>query len=462
MPQRVVGVDSSTQATKVIVCDAETGEVLAGGRSPHPEGTECPPEAWWRALDDWSELLDGADAIGVAAQQHGMVALDEADAVVRPALLWNDTRSGDATTALIDEMGGARAWATAVGSVPVASFTVTKLRWLAEHEPDSAARTRSVLLPHDWLTWRLLGPDADPTTDRGDASGTGYWNPGDGTYRADIVSQAFGRTLNLPRVLAPDEPAGRTADGRLVSAGTGDNMAAALGLDPQPGDVVVSLGTSGTVFARHDKPVADESGAVAGFADATGGFLPLVCTLNAAQVLTEAAVMLDTDLAGIDSRALAAKPGADGLVFLPYLNGERTPNLPRATGSLHHLRHGSMTAENIARAAVEGMLCGLADGLDALRAQGIEASRVLLIGGAAQSAAVQAIAPSVFGLPVAVPAPREYVALGAARQAAWALLGTAEPPAWPTGPLTVLEPPAGPGPGLREHFRETRHSLYGL
>jgi xylulokinase len=286
-------------------------------------------------------------------------------------------------------------------------------------------------------------------TDRGDASGTGYFSPTETRYRKDILKRAFGgRTPELPRVLGPADTAGWTPDGLLVSAGTGDNMAAALALGLGEGDVVVSLGTSGTVLAVCPTPPADPSGEVAGFADATGRFLPLACTLNAARVLTATAAMLGVDLAGLDRLALAARPGAGGLTLLPYLDGERTPNLPGAAGSLHGLRRSNMTPENMARAAVEGMLCGLAAGLDAVEAQGITPRRVLLIGGAAQSTAVRAVAPVVFGVPVVVPEPAEYVALGAARQAAWALTGTGQPPAWPETTRTVLEGSA-PGEGAR-------------
>ncbi|MFI0463437.1 xylulokinase [Saccharopolyspora sp. 5N102] len=441
----VAGIDSSTQSTKVVVCDADTGTVLREGRAPHPDGTVADPEDWWRALTTASGgLLDDVAAIGIAAQQHGMVALDEQGVPVRPALLWNDNRSAQAAIDLTEELGGPRACAEAIGSVLVASFTASKLRWLAEHEPHLADRVTDVLLPHDWLTWRLTG---EFVTDRGDASGTGYWSPRQGRYREDVLATAFGgRTPRTPRVLGPAEAAGHTRDGKLVSAGTGDNMGAALGLDVRPGDVVVSLGTSGTVFARADRPSADPSGQIAGFADATGGFLPLVCTLNAARVLTATAAMLGVEMAEFDDLARRAEPGAGGLALLPYLDGERTPFLPDAAGTLTGLRRENMTPENLARAAVEGMLCGLAAGVDALRAEGVEVGRVLLIGGAAQSRAVQVAAPLIFGVPVTVPAPAEYVARGAARQAAWALAGTPEPPEWllpGAAELDVTDPEAG-------------------
>ncbi|HYY82622.1 MAG TPA: xylulokinase [Actinomycetes bacterium] len=453
----VAGVDCSTQSTKVVVCDADDGRVLAERSAPHPDATEVDPEAWWRALATaGAGLLERADAVAVGGQQHGMVTLDEAGAVVRPALLWNDVRSAAAAAGLVRELGGPAAWARAVGSVPVASFTVTKLRWLAEHEPDLARRVAAVLLPHDWVSWRLAG-QGEAVTDRGDASGTGYWSPSSGDYRGDLLELAFGRVPALPRVLAPSEAAGQTRTGAAVSAGTGDNMAAALGLGAGPGDVVVSVGTSGTVFAVHEAPTHDESGIVAGFADATGRFLPLVCTLNAARVLGAAAAMLGVDLPALDRLALAAPPGAGGLVLLPYLDGERTPNLPAASGLLAGLRLANMAPENLARAAVEGVLCGLADGLDALRAQGVPVRRILLVGGGSRSAAVQALAPQVLGAPVEVPEPAEYVARGAARQAAWALAGTPAPPAWPLGRATVHAPEAaGHGAAVRERYAEVR------
>jgi xylulokinase len=453
----VAGIDSSTQATKVVVRDADSGALVAEGRAPHPDGTEIDPGHWWQALQTATAggLLDEVAAVAVGAQQHGMVCLDEGGQVVRPALLWNDTRSAKAATDLIGELGGPQAWASAAGSVPVASFTVTKLRWLAAHEPDHAKRTATVLLPHDWLTWRLAGGQGEPVTDRGDASGTGYWSPATGTYRPDLLELAFGHLPRLPRVLGPAEPAGHTSSGTLLGPGTGDNMAAALGVGARPGDVVVSVGTSGTVFAVHDTATADASGIVAGFADATGRYLPLVCTLNAARVLQATAALLGVDLDGLDDLALAAPPGAGGVVLVPYFEGERTPNRPDATAELSGLRLATTTPANLARAAVEGLLCGLADGLDALRDQGVRIDRVLLIGGGARSRAVQAVAPALLDAPVLVPAAAEYVADGAARQAAWVLSGGPQPPDWSatTAPRTLH---ADPTPHVRRAYAAAR------
>ncbi|MUL42864.1 xylulokinase [Streptomonospora sp. PA3] len=460
----VAGVDSSTQGTKIMVRDAETGLLVRNAKASHPDGTEIDPRHWWDALMQacGDGLLDGVAAIGVGAQQHGMVALDGAGEVVRPALLWNDTRSAGAAQDLIRELGGPAEWAQAVGSVPVASLTVTKLRWLAEHEPDNAARTQQVMLPHDWLTWRLRG-GTDPVTDRGDASGTGYFDTAQGTYRPDLLRMAFGRDLSVPRVARPAENAGPVQVPGLpeigaVAPGTGDNMAAALGLEARPGDVVVSLGTSGTAFAVSDKPVADASGLVTGFADATGRFLPLVATLNAARVLDAGARMLGVDLEEFGRLALSAPAGAEGLTLLPYLDGERTPNLPDATGRLDGMTRANLHPAAIARAFVEGMLCGLADAVDALTAQDVPVHRVLLIGGAARSAAVRTIAPQILGRPVVVPPPGEYVADGAARQAAWVLAGTPEPPEW-SGPGSAEVYEADPTPDVRERYARARSAV---
>ncbi|GAA1221025.1 xylulokinase [Prauserella alba] len=465
MNELVAGVDSSTQSTKVVVCEAASGRVVRTGQAAHPDATEVDPAEWWAALRTAGDgLLDDVAAIAVAGQQHGMVTVDDDGDVVRDALLWNDVRSAGAADDLVAELGGGQPWADAVGSVPLASFTVTKLRWLAEHEPDAAKRVARVLLPHDWLTWQLLDRAGDPTTDRGDASGTGYYSAVDGSYRTDLLVRAFGREPGLPTVLEPAGAAGHTADGVLVAAGTGDNMAAGLALELADGDVAVSLGTSGTVFGVSEKPVADGSGVVAGFADATGRYLPLACTLNAARVLTSTAAMLGTDLEGLDQLALSASPGADGLTLLPYLDGERTPNLPDATGSLVGLRRSNMTPANVARAAVEGMLCGLAAGLDSLREHGVALRRVLLTGGASRSAAVRAIAPGVFGADVVLPPEMEHVAVGAARQAAWALRGGAEPPSWRGhDDGTTLTPPAADldaGANVVEAHRAARQHLH--
>ena len=295
-------------------------------------------------------------------------------------------------------------------------------------------------------------------TDRGDASGTGYWSPETGDYDRSLIQLALGRSdVTLPQVLGPTDAAGETSSGALVAAGTGDNAGAALGLAAAAGDVVISIGTSGVVSAVADKPTADASGLVAGFADATGRFLPLACTLNATQVLDGVRGLLGVSWDDFDGLALSAPAGAEGLVLLPYFAGERTPDLPTATGRLVGLRVGALTPATLARAAVEGVLCGLADGLDAIRAQSVPIDRVLMVGGGARSRAMQELAPTVFGLPVDVPEPAEYVALGAARQAAWALSGADEPPTWGSRPSRRIE--AAEIPAVRAAYGEARDDL---
>ena len=454
----VAGIDSSTQSTKVLLVNADDGTVVGQASAPHPDGTECHPDRWWDALSAAGRgLLERAEAVGVAAQQHGMVTLDDNGAVVRPAMLWNDVKSAPQAAAMVQEFGGPAEWAERTGSVPTMSFTVTKLRWLAEREPEHAARAARVMLPHDWLSWRLAAgstPDGEPVTDRGDASGTGYFSPADGTWLPDFAARALGHPVALPRIAAPAEVVGRTSWGAAVSAGTGDNMGAALGMGLLGGDVAVSIGTSGTAYAVTSAMTADPSGLICGFADATGRFLPLACTLNAARVLDVTARMLGVDAAGLSDLALKASPGADGLVLLPYLDGERTPNRPMANGVLRGLTTSNATPENLARAAVEAVLCSLADAIDCLRPCGITPGRVVLTGGAAKSEAVRLIAPTVFGLPVVVPEAAEYVVLGAARQAAWALSGQSEPPTWPASPSVTFEGTVNPG--VREQYGALR------
>ncbi len=467
----VAGVDSSTQSCKVVVRDAGTGALVRSGHAGHPDGTEVDPARWWDALQVAVADAGGLDdvaALAVGGQQHGMVALDAQGTVVRDALLWNDTRSAGSAADLVAELGagdaaaGAQAWADAVGSVPVASLTVTKLRWLRDHEPERAARVAAVALPHDWLTWRLAGHGEDGAldalaTDRSDASGTGYWSPAQQAYRHDLLERALGHDAGVPRVLGPADAGERAVRWArpVLGPGAGDNAAAALALGLVPGDVAVSIGTSGVVSAVSTRPTADGSGLVTGFADATGAYLPLACTLNAARVLDATADILGVDLAGLSDLAVSAPSGAGGLVLVPYLEGERTPDRPDATGALHGLRLDTATPAHVARAAVEGMLCGLADGLDALRVLGVRVDRVLLIGGGARSEAVRRIAPTVLGLDVTVPAPAEYVADGAARQAAWVLSGADSPPRWDLAAGARVYR-ADPEPHVRARYAEVR------
>ena len=477
MSTLVAGIDSSTQSCKVVIRDAETGQLLRQGSAKHPEGTEVAPGHWWDALLEAIEQAGGladVSAASIGGQQHGMVVLDADGEVIRDALLWNDTRSADAAEALIaehaeagDPVSGNAAWVRMSGTVPVASLTVTKLRWLADAEPEKAGRVAAVALPHDWLTWKLSGAARleDLATDRSDASGTGYFDPSSNTYRYDLLAQALriseeeAQKIVLPKVAGPGEQVGtgdasRGWGGLVLGPGAGDNAAAALGLGMSTGDVAISIGTSGVVSAVSPKGIQDPSGMVTGFADATGEFLPLAVTLNGSRVLDGAARMLGVDHEGLAQLALAAEPGADGLTLIPYLEGERTPNLPHATGSFVGLSLASMNPQAVARAAVEGLLCGLADGLEAMTSLGVPVESISLIGGAARSAAVQQIAPAVLGREVQVPEPGEYVADGAARQAAWVLSGEAQPPQWRTGSVQTFT--AEPAPAVRETYTARR------
>ncbi|WP_415953101.1 xylulokinase [Streptomyces sp. KLOTTS4A1] len=445
----VVGVDSSTQSTKAVVVDAGTGTVVASGQAPHSvfEGAarESDPEQWWQALCTavaaCGPAAREAAAVSVAGQQHGLVTLDARGRPVRPALLWNDVRSAPQARRLVEAFGGPKVWAERIGSVPGAAFTVAKWAWLAEHEPESAAATAAVRLPHDYLTGRLTG---EGTTDRGDASGTGWWAASTQAYDTEILGLAGLDPSLLPRVVAPGEVAGTTRElrdlpfsrGVLVGAGTGDNAAAALGLGLRPGAPVLSLGTSGTVYAVARRRPADPSGTVAGFADARGDWLPLACTLNCTLAVDRIAALL-----GLDREAV--EPGGTATV-LPFLDGERTPDLPGACGLLHGLRHET-TGGQLLQAAYDGAVFALLQALDLVLAVDGEpaADPLLLIGGGARGRAWQETVRRLSGRAVQVPRAAEHVALGAAAQAAGLLTG--EDPAavarrWGTSAGPVLDP----------------------
>ncbi|MCC5953577.1 MAG: xylulokinase, partial [Acidimicrobiia bacterium] len=437
------------------------GGLVGTGRAAHPTTppprSEQDPGGWGGARRSAmtsalgatrrAGVTDRVAAVSVAGQQHGLVVCDQAAQPLRSAKLWNDTESAPEAAQLVRERG-AEWWATTVGSVPVASFTVTKVAWLAAHQPEVLAATDRLVLPHDWITWRLCGR---AVTDRGDASGTGYWSPADERWRPDVLALACRLgTANgdtpaaeaewwsgrLPEVLGPADPPGTLTDAAaedlglehgssvMVGPGTGDNMGAALGVGLRPGDVVISIGTSGTVYARSSHSVADTTGAVAGFADATGHWLPLVCTLNATKVTDAVRRLLDVDHQGFDALVSSAPAGADGLTLVPYFDGERTPDLPDATGLLTGLR-SDVQRPQLARAATEGVICGLLEGLDALLDAGVTTpERLLVVGGGARSDATVQTLADLAGLPVVRPAGDEHVALGACVQAAAVLDGS--------------------------------------
>ncbi|MFI8091767.1 FGGY family carbohydrate kinase [Streptomyces sp. NPDC086080] len=474
----VAGLDSAPDFTRIVVCDADTGAVVRQGYAPHPvqgpgggRPSDIDPQAWLLSLGEAAGggLLEGVQAIGVSAQANALVPLDAQGNTVRPAMTGGDKRAQVAAADLIDALGGREAWAQAVGSVPGAAQPVTKLRWMARSEPENAARTAILLQAHDWLVWQLLGRPVRRTTDRGGASGTGYWAAATGGYRPDLVEMALGRQAMLPEVIGPADAAGTTPEGLLISAGTGETQAAAFGLGIGLGDAVVSLGASGSVMAVHPEALVDQYGMITSLADATGMHLPVVTTLNAVRALRGTAELLGLpDLESLSELAMKSTPGSHGLVLLPYLEGERTPNLPHTAGTLAGLRRESMKAEHLARAAFEGMLCGLADALDVLRGRGVDVRRVFLLGSAAELPAVQSAAPSLFGAQVVVPQPADYAAIGAARQAAWALgvsqgtLDPRNPPVWQGAVAQVLDPgeELAVGQAVRQQYVTVREQTH--
>lgn len=467
----VAGIDTSTQSTKVRVTDALTGEMVRFGQARHPEGTSVDPQYWWHAFREAARQAGGLDdvsALSVGGQQHGMVLLDDDGSVIRDALLWNDTRSAPDAERLISDMGeqpptveetglsddrmmrGRQRWVRAVGSSPVASLTITKIAWVARNEPENARRVAAICLPHDWLSWRIAGHGPSTArggaqldalfTDRSDASGTGYFDSAVNEYRFDLLEKALGRKdVILPQVLGPERTgahadpsiAGRDIPGGcIIAPGGGDNAMAALGLHMTVGDVSISLGTSGVAAAISPTPAYDMTAAVTGFADCTGHWLPLACTINGSRITDAGCTALGADYDELAALTMRSEPGAGGITLIPYFDGERTPNRPHATAALHGMTLANTTRENIARAFTEGLLCSQRDCMELVRKLGTDIRRVLLIGGGAKSRAVRALAPAILGMDVVLPSADEYVAIGAARQAAWALSGDEEPPAW--------------------------------
>ena len=454
MKTLIAGVDCSTQSTKAVVVDSESGEIVATGRAQHTvTGTdgarETHPDVWWDALCHAlaeTGLADQIAAISVAGQQHGLVCLDAAGRPLRPAMLWNDTRSASDAIGLLETMGGAAGWASRIGVVPVASFTASKWAWIRRREPDVASRTAAIRLPHDYLTERLAGVGV---TDRGDASGTGWWSSATEDYSREVL-ELPGIALPvglLPRVLKPTEAAGSVTPaaaaatglsiGTLVGVGTGDNMGAALGLGLKPGAPVVSLGTSGTAYMVSTTRTADPSGDVAGFADASGRFLPLACTLNCTLAVDRVAELLRLD------RDDVAPSG--GVVSLPYFDGERTPNVPDASAAILGLRHDT-DPRSILMATYEGAAVGILDALETIDrcSSGIDRDAPLvLIGGGSRSETWRRVIQRLSGRAISIPESTELVAIGAAVQAA-AIFGGESPQEvssrWQTTAGTLLEP----------------------
>lgn len=463
MRRVTLGVDSSTQSTKVIAVDVDTGAELAEGRASHTGADTQDPRDWWRALVEATRqaLSNESEVVGIAVggQQHGLVTLEATGEPVRSAPLWNNVSSA----ADAERLNRLADFPEAVGSRLVASFTITKLAHLAHTAPEELARTASICLPHDYLNFRLTGELA---TDRGEASGSGWWSPAGERVRRDLLTLAVGdraaERLRLPAVRGPEEPAGRLTReaaaelglpaGIPVGPGSGDNPMAAVGIGAEVGEVVVSLGTSGVAYAVSERPSADESGEVAGFADATGRFLPLACMLNCTRVLDVTAAMFGLPLAEALDRAATMAPGAGGLVMLPYLGGERTPNLPRATGSLSGVTASNATLDHLVRAALDGVAAGIAYCLDALRRVGVAPRELTLVGGGARHPAWRQAIADATGLPVSVRAGAEHVARGAAIQASAIVRGeTVASLAAERRPAVTAE--VAPRPEFREAFQ---------
>ncbi|RPE77844.1 MULTISPECIES: FGGY family carbohydrate kinase [unclassified Frondihabitans] len=460
----VAGIDSSTQACKVTIRDLATGERMREGKASHPTETIVDPEAWWDALlvavNRAGGLADVA-AISVSGQQHTPIFLDASGRPVCDSPLWNDTGSHRHMVDLNNELGRDE-WIRRTGLPITLSDTITKLRWLQDTNPEAVERTAAVAIVHDWLTWRLMGYGPGTggldklTTDRSEASGTGYWSGDTGEYTMDLFEHAFGKAAMLPRILGPLDQAGVTGSGITgvpagipIGVGSGDNAAAALALGLAEGDAVLSLGTSGVVYARTARPVHDYSGFVCSYADATGDHLPLVATLNAARNLDVGAALLGCSHAELSDLALQADPGADGLTLLPYFEGERTPDLPNARGSLLGASLSNLTRPNFARSVIEGTLASQVEMLDLLRNCGVDARRLVLIGGGALSPAVQQILGQMVSLPVSVPNPEQYVTKGAAMQAASTLEGAF--PDWDVVSRDLEPLPFEPSIALQHH-----------
>ena len=440
MTAAYLGIDCGTQGTKAIVVD-EYGKTLGTGRAAHAliersSGAREQDPAWWvKAMREAmsSALADGlaADvrAIAVSGQQHGLVVLDESLEVIRPAKLWNDTETAPENVELIERLGGEAACLERYGIVLRTGYTVSKLLWLAKHEPDNFARIRHILLPHEYLNFWLTG---QLKAERGDASGTGYFDVRTLTWATDVLDLIDGGTgqlsAALPDLVSPNESVGKIRPkvalefglpaNCVVAVGGGDNMMGAIGTgNLREGVVTLSLGTSGTVYSYRSAPPEDKTGCVAPFCASSGGWMPLVCTMNATNVVTQMLALLHKTVEDIDPALANTGPGADGLTLIPFLNGERAPDLPSARGSLIGISTTNFTADHMIRASVEGVSFGLLDGLG-LIVGNTQTDRIRLIGGGSRSAGWRQLLADATGATIEVPIEQEAGCLGAAMQAA--------------------------------------------
>lgn len=475
-----IGIDSGTQSTKAVVLDFETGAIIAHASEKYdvidglpPGHMEQHPATWTKAVDDavaaCMEQIGNrrreVRGIGVSGQQHGLVVLDAQDRPVRPAKLWCDTSTAAECAALAEAFGGASGLIAKAGNAVPPGFTAPKILWLKNHEPEHFARTQSVLLPHDYLNFHLTGVKR---MEFGDASGTGLLNVRTREWDRDLIDfidprlqsmlPALGSSLERHGVLRGElRERWGLPEGVVVSAGGGDNMMGAIGTgNVTPGVVTVSLGTSGTLFACSDQPVVDPRGEVAAFCDSADQWMPLVCTMNVTVLTEQVRGIFGWEIPQLEAHLNAAPAGADGLLFLPYLNGERTPNLPQGTGVLHGLRTTNMTPAHLARAAVEGVTVGLAYGLTRFRELGLNPAEIRLTGGS-RSAAWRQIVADIFGVPVVTLGTAEGAGLGAAIQAAYVVVreaGGRETLADLTARLVALDDTTRAAPDA------ARHALY--
>jgi xylulokinase len=436
-----IGVDSGTQSVKAIALDADSGKVVAEARAPHrlipglpPGHMEQHPEEWVSAMDaaiqEVASKIDRSRVrgIGVSGQQHGFVPLDQAGRVIRPAKLWCDTSTIAECAILTKKLGGPAAVIRKTGLPFLPGYTAPKVLWLKRHEPAHFKLLRHILLPHDYLNYHLTGRFF---MEHGDASGTGFMDIRKRTWSAAAVNAVDARIADyLPPLsgsdrscgtLRPDVAARYGFPGdTLVSAGGGDNMMGAIGTgNVAPGAVTASFGTSGTIYAFSRKPVVDPNGEIAAFCSSTGGWLPLLCTMNVTGVTEQVRALFGWSLAELEDAASRVPACSDGLTLLPYFDGERTPNLPKGTGVYFGLNRTTLQKGHLARAAIEGTTLGMNYGLRRLSALGIKPKEIRLTGGGARSGLWRQIAADVFGVPVVAMAQDESAALGGALQAAW-------------------------------------------
>jgi xylulokinase len=436
-----LGIDCGTQSTKTIAFDGDSGVILAAAAQNYdvisglpPGHLEQHPYVWTEAVDatvfQVLDILGGrrgeVHGIGVSGQQHGFVALDHAGHVIRPAKLWCDTSTAAECDLLRNHFGGARALIEKIGMDMLPGFTAPKILWLKRHEPENFARLATALLPHDYLNFYLTGMYR---MEFGDASGTALLNVRTRSWERDVLDFIDPALLEKMPVPGSSREASGTLRPELaqrwslradvvVSAGGGDNMMGAIGTsNVAPGRVTVSLGTSGTIYAYSEKPVIDPGGEIAGFCDSTDAWLPLICTMNVTVATEAVRHLFNWSHAQFDAAVRSVPPGADGLLLLPYLQGERTPNLPNGTGVLHGLSTRTMTPAHLARATMEGVTLGLAYGLQRMRMVGIVPTEIRLTGGGSKSAVWRQICADVFGCRVVTLAESEGAALGAAIQA---------------------------------------------